>query len=358
MAILATPTYLLTGFLGSGKTTLLNNWLKQPEFSDVAVIVNEFGAVGIDNDLISKSDEDTIELTTGCLCCTVRGSLVETLMALYVKREQGQVRHFNAVVIETTGLADPVPVIQALMTTPVSGNFHLAKVITTVEAPQGLSTIDRHAEAAKQVAVADDIVITKGDLVAEGHDDIANALKTLNPGAPIHNTAPSAPLALSAIIGSGPLETSAQFHGPKYWQNADDTKQDDRHHHRHDLNRHNSEIGSFVLTFDEPLRWQEVAAWMDALVIAHGEDILRVKGILEIENTDQPIVVQSVQKLFHPPFALEQWPEGTRQSRVVFITRAISESFVREVFDIIRSARKPSTPPSILSELELTGAAS
>lgn len=339
MATSATPVYLLTGFLGSGKTTLLNHWLKQPEFGDVAVIVNEFGAVGIDNDLIARSDEDTIELTTGCLCCTVRGSLVETLMSLLARRERGDVREFSAVVIETTGLADPAPVIQALMTTPVSGHYRLAKVITAVEAPQGLGTLDRHPEALKQVAVADNIVITKKDLVGADSGDVEARLKALNPGATYHFATLHEAPSVETLLASGQFDLSTRSSDIRDWLKAE---ADEEHgHHHHDVNRHNSEIGSFVISFDEPLVWQEVAAWLDALVIAHGEDMLRVKGILDIEGRDRPIVVQAVQKLFHPPFALDAWPDGERRSKLVFITRAIGEEFVREVFDIIRSARRP-----------------
>lgn len=354
MATSATPVYLLTGFLGSGKTTLLNHWLKQPEFGDVAVIVNEFGAVGIDNDLIARSDEDTIELTTGCLCCTVRGSLVETLMSLLARRDRGDVRKFNSVVIETTGLADPAPVIQALMTTPVSSHFRLAKVITTVEAPQGLSTLDRYPEALKQVAVADDVVITKNDLAGDGKGDVEARLKSINPGAAFHFARLDDAPPIAALLASGQFDLSARSSNIRDWLKAEPVEA--QGHHHHDVNRHNSEIGSFVITFDEPLVWQEVAAWLDALVIAHGQDMLRIKGILDIEGRDRPIVVQAVQKLFHPPFALDAWPDGKKRSKLVFITRAIKEDFVREVFDIIRSARRPLPEEHGDNNQELIGA--
>ena len=165
MAESRTPIILLTGFLGSGKTTLLNAWLKRPSLAEAAVIVNEFGDIGIDSDLIASSDDSTIELTTGCLCCTVRGDLVETLRDLMVRQRRGEIRPVREIVIETTGLADPGPVIQALMTSPVALEYQLARVITAIDAPQGLGTLERYEEARKQVAVADDIVITKSDLV-------------------------------------------------------------------------------------------------------------------------------------------------------------------------------------------------
>ena len=159
------PVTLLTGFLGSGKTTLLNAWLRSPDLADAAVIVNEFGEVGIDHALIASSNDNTIELSTGCLCCTVRGDLVDTLRELIVRREKGEVRAFDRVIIETTGLADPAPVIQALMTFPVAHRFRLRQVVTTVDAVNGLSTLASHPEAVKQAAVADEIVITKLDII-------------------------------------------------------------------------------------------------------------------------------------------------------------------------------------------------
>lgn len=338
----STPVFLLTGFLGSGKTTVLNHWLRQPEFGDVAVIVNEFGAVGIDNELIAKSDEDTIELTTGCLCCTVRGTLVETLQDLAQRREQGALKPFNAVVIETTGLADPAPVIQALMTAPVVGWYRLAKVVTTVEAPQGLDTLDRHPESVKQAAVADDIIVTKTDL-ADHAGELRRKLGELNPGAALHEASPDSVPSIVDVAGAGRYDPSLRTETVREWLSAD-AIQSHVHAHGHDVNRHNAEIGSFVLTFEEPLEWDQVAHWLDALIIAHGADMLRIKGVLDVAGRDRPIVVQAVQKLFHPPFALARWPDGKKRSRIVFITRSITEEFVREVFDVIRSAGNGSEP--------------
>src|SRR5689334_5541368 len=182
------PVTLLTGFLGSGKTTLLNAWLRSPELADAAVIVNEFGEIGIDHALIASSNDNTIELSTGCLCCTVRGDLVDTLRELQVKRATGEVRAFDRVIIETTGLADPAPVIQALMTMPVARRFRLQQVVTAVDAVHGLSTLDAHMESVKQAAVADDIIVTKLDIGAPSTAPLDERLKALNPGARIHRS--------------------------------------------------------------------------------------------------------------------------------------------------------------------------
>lgn len=348
-----TPILLLTGFLGSGKTTLLNQWLRTPSLADAAVIVNEFGDIGIDGDLIAASDESTIELTTGCLCCTVRGDLVETLQDLVLRQQRGDIRAISRVVIETTGLADPAPVIQALMTMPVARDYRLECIVTAVEAPQGLATLDRHAEAVKQAAVADAIVVTKTDLAPGGFVDLAARLRSLNPGASLFEAAPGTPPDPAALVHGGVYDGAAGAQAAQAWLRADVFARSgdgggnpDAHDHHA---RHDAAISSFCLTFDEPLVWQEVAAWLDALVIAHGEDMLRIKGILDIEGRSEPIVVQAVQKLFHPPFALDAWPRGQRRSRVVFITRGIPEPFVREVFDVIRRARGRAPSASLAS---------
>lgn len=342
------PVTLLTGFLGSGKTTLLNSWLRSPELANAAVIVNEFGEIGIDHALIASSSDNTIELSTGCLCCTVRGDLVDTLRELIVSREKGEVRAFDRVIIETTGLADPAPVIQALMTFPVSRRFRLHQVVTTVDAINGARTLREHSESVKQAAVADEIVVTKTDIDAEAADRIVAELKQLNPGARLHMSSLEkipAPSDLATIDIYDPATKTpdvarwlqAELHAP------DSEDGHDGHHvHRHDINRHSAEIATFALEFESPLQWEHVANWLDALVLGHGNDLLRVKGILDIDGRERPVVVQAVQSLFHPPFELSAWPEGTRKSRIVFITRNISRAFVLEVLATIQR-RVPST---------------
>lgn len=350
------PVTLLTGFLGSGKTTLLNAWLRLPELSNAAVIVNEFGEIGIDHSLIAASNDNTIELSTGCLCCTVRGDLVETLRELTVKRARGEVRPFERILIETTGLADPVPVIQALITFPVARVYRLSRVITVVDSVLGIDTIARHDEALKQVAVADELVISKTDLDnGAGLYDLKLRLATINPGAPQRLTANA-----NLLDGPDVYDPATKPEQVMAWLDADRFEQqgaepvhgeDVEHHghrehdplshhhraHQHDINRHSKDIGSFCLSYDQPLHWEHVSAWLDALVMAHGEDLLRVKGVLDIQGQTQPLVVQAVQRLFHPPVKLAEWPAGARRSRIVFITRGLSREFVEEVFDVIRT---------------------
>ena len=341
------PVTLLTGFLGSGKTSLLNAWLRSPELSDAAVIVNEFGEIGIDHALIASSSDNTIELSTGCLCCTVGGDLVDTLRELIVKREKGEVRAFDRVIIETTGLVDPAPVIQALMTFPVSRRFRLRQVVTTVDSANGARTLEQHPESVKQAAVADEIVVTKTDLDPEAFASLEAQLRRLNPGACLHRSSLRGMPALSELATIDIYDPATKIPDVAEWLNAEahgsSHRAGDHHHghHHHDVSRHNAEIGSFVLRFDQPLHWDHVANWLDALVIGHDSDLLRVKGILDIVGRDRPIVVQAVQSLFHPPVELAAWPDGQRQSRIVFITRGLSQAFVHEVLSTIQQRPIP-----------------
>jgi G3E family GTPase len=357
------PVMLLTGFLGSGKTTLLNAWLQTDDLANAAVIVNEFGDIGIDHALIASSSDNTIELSTGCLCCTVRGDLVDTLRELQVKRAKGEVRAFDRIVIETTGLADPAPVIQALMTFPVVRRYRLRQVTTAVDAQLGLSTINRHAESVKQAAVADDIILTKMDL---GGDDLAPLLarlKSVNPGARIHHSSPGKVPNPNELTVADLFDPKTKGDEVLQWLNAEAYGHTDRapgtepdeppHRHHHDVNRHSADIGSFCLQFAAPLHWEHVANWLDALVLCHGDDVLRVKGILNIHGREKPIVVQAVQRLFHPPFELSRWPSDDRTSRIVFITRALSREYVTEVFETIRQraiANDGNGPAPVLQE--------
>lgn len=335
------PVMVLTGFLGSGKTTLLNAWLQSPDLANAAVIVNEFGDIGIDHALIASSNDNTIELSTGCLCCTVRGDLVDTLRELQVKRANGQVRAFDRVVIETTGLADPAPVIQALMTMPVVRRFRLQQVVTTIDALQGLSTLDQHMESVKQAAVADDIILTKLDLAKSQVSQLSGRLRELNPGSRIHDSSLGKFPRLGKLAIADIYDPNTKSEKVLEWLNAEAFgqelgKHDHGSHRHHDVNRHNADIGSFCLRFDEPLHWEHVSNWLDSLVVCHSDDLLRVKGILNIVGRKKPIVVQAVQRLFHPPFELPEWPSGDHSSRIVFITRRLSRDYVAEVFDTIR----------------------
>lgn len=344
------PVSIVTGFLGSGKTTLLNRLLKEPELKDTAVIINEFGDVGIDHLLVEQSGDGIIELSDGCLCCTVRGELVDTLSDLIDRLQTGRIAALARVVIETTGLADPAPVLSAIMGHPVLVQaFRLDGVVTVVDAVNGEATLDAHEEAVKQVAVADRIVLTKTDL-PPGSDTSALVarIKSLNPGAPI--LAADSATAIE-LINCGLYDPSTKSIDVARWLNdeAYRDREHERHeldghhhhhdhnghdHHHHDVNRHDKSISAFSLTHDEPLPLSSVQMFLELLQAAHGEKLLRMKGIICVaDDPERPLVIHAVQKIMHPPARLKSWPDNDRRTRLVIITKDMPESFVRGLFD-------------------------
>jgi len=362
------PVTVLTGFLGSGKTTLLNKLLRRPELADTAVIINEFGEIGLDHLLVEKSDDEgMVTLNSGCLCCTVRGDLVRTMSELFLKRAKGEVSSFRRMVVETTGLADPAPILHTLMTDPLlATRYRLDGVVTTVDGVNGASTLDNHEEAVKQAAVADRLLLTKSDIAdAPKLDDLKHRLQHLNPGAAAISIS-GGEIDPNAILNAGlynPETKTADVkrwlheeayegshdHGHQHHRHGPDHGHDHGHEHEHghgeqdphDVNRHDDRIKAFCMTFDEPMSWATVAAAFDALVTYRGPDLLRMKGILNVKDTDKPVVIHGVQHVFHPPATLEAWPEGDdRKSRVVFITRDIAESTIRKVFASFFDAEK------------------
>jgi G3E family GTPase len=371
------PVTVLTGFLGSGKTTLLNKLLRRPELSDTAVIINEFGEIGLDHLLVEKSNEDgMVTLNSGCLCCTVRGDLVRTMSELFLKRSKGEVTPFKRMVVETTGLADPAPILHTLMTDPLlASRYRLDGVVTTVDGVNGASTLDNHDEAIKQAAVADRLLLTKVDIAeAPKLADLKHRLAHLNPGAQAISIS-GGEIDPNQILNAGLYNPETKTADVKRWLHEEAYAEDHRHdhghghHHGHDdghghghahghkhehghehgdgeqdphnVNRHDDRIKAFCMTFDEPMSWSTVAAAFDALVTYRGPDLLRMKGILNVKDTDKPVVIHGVQHVFHPPATLEAWPEGDdRKSRVVFITRDIAESTIRKVFASFFDAEK------------------
>ncbi len=349
------PVTVLTGFLGSGKTTLLNKLLRRPELADTAVIINEFGEIGLDHLLVEKSDDEgMVTLNSGCLCCTVRGDLVRTMSELFLKRAKGEVTNFKRMVVETTGLADPAPILHTLMTDPL-----LASRVTTVDGVNGGSTLDNHEEAVKQAAVADRLLLTKSDIADAGPlGALKSRLHQLNPGAPFHEIS-AGEIDPNEVLNAGLYNPETKNADVKRWLHEEAYEHThggghDHHHHGqdhehrhghdhghghgeqdpHDVNRHDDRIKSFCMTFDEPMSWSTVAAAFDALVTYRGPDLLRMKGILNVKDTDKPVVIHGVQHVFHPPATLDAW------RRVVFITRDIAESTIRKVFASFFDAEK------------------
>ena len=337
------PVSVLTGFLGSGKTTLLNRLLKDPALADTAVIINELGDVAIDHLLVENSSDGVIELAGGCICCTVRGDLVDTLSGLVEGVESGRLGNLKRIVIETTGLADPVPVLQSIMGHPALVDaLRLDGVIATVDAVNGAATLDRHAQAARQVAVADRIVLTKTDLADRASTQaLTTRLRHLNAGAPIVDVAGGAGQA-AALFDCGLFDPATKSADVSRWLRDEALHQAehrDGHHHDHPHDHHHGHgdrIRTFALTHEGAVPFSAIESFLDLLRATHGDAILRMKGVIEIaEDPAHPLVIHGVQRLLHPPARLAAWPAGPRGVRLVIIADGLPEDYVRRLFAAI-----------------------
>jgi G3E family GTPase len=360
------PVSVLTGFLGAGKTTLLNRLLKDPTLTDTAVIINEFGEVGIDHLLVEQSSDGVIELSDGCLCCTIRGELVDTLADLMDRMQTGRIQPLKRVVIETTGLADPAPVLQSVMGNPaLSQSFSLDGVITVVDAVHGLSTLGNHPEAVKQVAVADRVLISKVALAdAAAVEAVKREIAALNPRASVCDI-DTPGLVGPALLANGLYDPGSKIPDVRRWlheeahDHHDHGHDHDHHHdhghghhhhhdhqHAHDVTRHDATIRSFSIVHDRPIDPMALEMFIDLLRSAHGEKLLRMKGIVLMANTpERPLVLQGVQSVFHPPERLSAWPDpADRRTRLVLITRDLPEAFVRDLFDAFTGTPKIDRP--------------
>jgi G3E family GTPase len=349
------PVTVLTGFLGAGKTTLLNHLLRQPEMAGTAVMINEFGEIGLDHLLVETLEEDAILLQSGCLCCTIRGDLSAALVRLAERMEAGQ--PIRRVVLETTGLADPVPILQTLLADPaIQRHFVLAGVVTLVDAANGMATLDTQPEAVRQVAVADRLLVSKPDLVdAAALESLLARLRQFNPGA-VPALAPQGAAAVEALLGEARFDPARQGEAVRGWLNPEawdhHGDHDHGHHghghgHHHDRNRHDASIHAFCLTFDQPLPWQGLATWLEMLTATRGASVLRVKGILDLEGQEKPVAIHGVQHVWHSPTILAGWPEGEpRKSRLVFILRDLPRSVVEDgLAAFVTAARKETVSP-------------
>ncbi len=330
------PVSVLTGFLGSGKTTVLSNLLQDPSMHDTAVVINEFGDVGLDHMLVESSSDDVVVLNSGCLCCTIRGDLIDTLRNLFRRRVTGEVPEFARLIIETTGLADPAPILHTLMTDPLlAARYRLDSVISTVDGVHGLAQMDAQFEPIKQAAVADRLLVTKRDLISdEAAADLTERLRTINPAAPIYPIA-HGKVAADTLFGAGLYDPATKSPDVGRWLRDEayaEAEETHGHHHHHDVNRHDDRIRSFCLTSETPMAWDAFADWMEALISVHGDALLRVKGILHVTDTDQPVAVHGVQHVFHPPAMLDAWPDSNRHSRIVMITRDLNKEPVEKMF--------------------------
>jgi G3E family GTPase len=350
------PVTVLTGFLGAGKTTLLGKLLADPALSDTAVLINEFGEIGLDHLLVEHVASDRILLSSGCLCCTVRGDLVDALEKLLRDRDNGRAA-FSRIVIETTGLADPAPVLHTIMQHPyLVLRFRLDGVVTLIDAVNGNSTLDRHPESVKQAAMADRLVLSKTDILDAEHcaakDSLVARLRALNPAAPILVSAAGEATA-ARLLDAGLYDASTKTPDVRRWLAAERyvapshhaQGHDHDHPHEHDRNRHDDHIRAFVLSTEEAVPASAFEMFLDLLRAMHGPSLLRVKGLVKIADApDRPVVIHGVQHVFHPPATLPAWPDEDRRTRIVFITRDIDEKAVRGLFDAFLSTPQPDTP--------------
>jgi G3E family GTPase len=358
------PVTILTGFLGAGKSTLLNRILKDPDMRDAAVIINEFGDVGIDHLLVESSGDSIIELSDGCLCCTVRGELVDTLAMLMDSMQTGRIRPLKRVVIETTGLADPAPVMQAIMGNPViATNFDLDGMVTVIDAVNGLQTLDNHEEARKQVAVADRLIVSKSEMDGAVPAAALEArLRSLNPRAPILD-AGRQEAGKASILVNGLYDPNSKIADVGRWlrdemaldahaHEHDDHGHHDHDHHGHhhhdvhDVNRHDGSIRSFSIVESQPIDPMALEMFIDLLRSAHGEQLLRMKAIVALsDKPDRPVVLHGVQNIFHAPVRLPAWPDpADRRTRMVIISKDLPESFVKDLFDAFLGKPRVDTP--------------
>jgi G3E family GTPase len=327
------PVSLITGFLGSGKTTLLNHLLRHPAMANTAIVINEFGDVALDQHFIERSDGEIVVMANGCLCCTVQGDLEGVVGQLYGKRDRGEVPSFDRLVIETTGLADPAPIMQLLLAKPlIVDHFALDAVIATVDALHGARQLREHREAVNQAALADRIVVTKTDLADAGIvAALEHEIAAINPGADIFRF-PQADFSPSRLFDAALIDRQRRIRDLDAWLGIDDAA------HPHD---HLHDIDTFSLVLSEPVAWRPFAAWLTRIKIRHGDHLLRVKGIVSIAGEDGKIAIHGVHHIFHPPTRLPRRQDDDRASRIVFITK----EQVRAAIEAEWCAHAPDLPP-------------
>jgi G3E family GTPase len=327
-----TPVNVLTGFLGSGKTTLLQRLLRSPRMARTAVLINEFGDTGLDHLLVQKVDESVVLLQSGCVCCSIRDDLKSALRGLLSRREHHEIPAFDRVVIETTGLADPGPILYTLLSEPViRHHFQLGNVITTVDVVNAELHLSRNPEGIKQVAAADRLVLTKSDLAEAGQTAaVRDELARLNPSARLWDAA-QGPIEVDFLLDVMPYESTPGPARPRMGEEVPRERESmaGKLAAPGELGRHIDSVSSFSLILDRPMDWTAFGIWLSLLLNRHGDDVLRVKGILSVEGTEAPVLINGVQHIVHSPQHLERWPTQDHRSRIVFITRGIDQGRLR-----------------------------
>jgi G3E family GTPase len=339
------PIHLITGFLGSGKTTLLNQLLRQPAMQKTMIIVNEFGEVGIDHLLIKASIEDIIMLEGGCLCCSVRTDLVNTLETLYSKRERQEIPTFEQILIETTGLADPAPILRTLIKdTFIANHYRLEVVVTTVDAVYGAQQLADHDESAKQAALAHHLVLTKIDLVnQETLEYLKQRLRVCNPTATLHEiNLQQQQVDAATLFTQNHYDWQTKQLNVTQWLQAEVYLNIQPNRQISTFSpRHDAYIKTFCIEYHQPLPWLTLERWIQQLTQLRGKDLLRVKGIAYTVETELPVIIQGVQHIFQPPVTLEAWPTSARRSQIVFITRNLEHSVVAKLLDALIQSKTP-----------------
>lgn len=346
------PIQVITGFLGSGKTTLLNQLLPQLGRQQTVVIVNEWGEIGIDQLLVKTTAEDIRLLEGGCLCCAVRSDLATTLAELFHQREHQEIPPFQQVLIETTGLADPAPILRTLTTDPwIAAYYRLATVITTIDTLYGVPQLEEYEEATKQAALANHLILTKIDLVNSATlETLKQRLRCLNPTATLH----AVNLAQQTLVATTLFATSDYHHDTHQlavaqWLQADsyleqpvEVPHEEVHQERSPaIFRHDAYIKTFCIEHQEPLHWLTLERWIQQLIRLRGKDLLRVKGIAYTYESDLPVIIQGVQHIFQPPVTLDAWPSEKRLSQIVFITRNLEKSIVGRLLHALIESNTP-----------------
>ncbi len=324
-----TTVNLLTGFLGSGKTTLLKQMLADPALSDTAVLINAFGEVGLDHQLAGRIDENMVLLQSGCLCCTVRGELAEALKDLHSRRARGLIPPFSRVVIESTGLADPFPVLSTIKADPVlRHHFRPGNVIATVDAVNGASQLDTYVESNRQAAIADRLVVTKTDIADFAKvRELTGRLARINPDAEIVES-PTKQFSVANLLDTGSAPRGARVQSATGFY-----CEDSRELVTADGAGHSAEFRSFVITIDDSIDWTGFGIWLTMLLNRHGERVLRVKGILNIAGEARPVAIHSVQHLVHTPVHMEDWISDDRRSHIVFIVDGLDAALLKRSFE-------------------------
>jgi G3E family GTPase len=355
------PLTVITGFLGAGKTTLLNRLLRDPAMAETVVIINEFGEIGLDHLLVEQAEDGVVLMQSGCLCCTIRGDLVNTLEGLLRKRDNGRISPFRRVVIETTGLADPAPILQTVMGHPYLGmRYSLDGVVTLVDAVNGLATLDAQPEAQKQAAMADRLVLTKLDIAGDT-GPLRARLAALNPLAQVLDVRK---VDAATLLDAGLYDPSTKTPAVARWlQEEEALIAMGRNAHRHpdgtlhvdgedadvsaaargqdtgDVNRHDARIRAHAFTTDRAIRAESLGLFIDLVRSSQGPKLLRLKGIVRVaEDEERPIVIHGVQEVFHPPQVLERWPDGDRRTRVVFIVRDLDPALIEGLWTAFAGA--------------------